>query len=347
MALEETYKGGGTTRSPKSKADERVPMVAVYVRRSKEGDSPALLTELSQVDPAREDLLWLDLTAPSPEEIQTLGQHFPFHHLALEDATKQHQRPKIDSYGDYDFLTFYVLRYQKGAKGLEKPELGLFVGKNYVVTVHKEPLEELEDARQRWNTQQAIHDENGVGFLVYTILDTVVDSYFPIVDALGDEIDEMEDQLFKSFNQSLLQRALLVRKCLLDARRIMSPERDILSLLSRTEQPFFDPAMVFYFTDVYDHLIWVNDAVDLQRDLLASLLEGYQSLVSNSLNQVMKVLTAVAIILMALALLTGIYGMNFAAMPGLDWEGGFGATILAMVVVAVLLTFFFKRKGWL
>lgn len=322
-------------------------MIAGYVRHSKAENGFVPFTGLEQLDLAKEDLIWLDMQDPTLEEIQTLDRRFGFHHLALEDAVKPHQRPKIDSYGDFDFIVFYVLSYARESRSIERLEVDLFVGRNYLVTVHKVALKELDTAWQGWNARQATQGDQGVGFLLYTILDTVVDRYFPMVEDLATEIDEMEGRLFQAFDQTLLQQALSIRRCLLDIRRIVSSERDLVGLLTRSQQPFFEPSLLFYFTDLYDHLIRVNDSVDLQRDLLASLFEGYLSVISNSLNQTMRILTAVSIVLMASSLVTGIYGMNFAEMPGLQWSGGFPAIMLLIAGLSGILLLYFRSRKWL
>lgn len=323
-------------------------MLTIHVRHGAHQDAVQVVNHLpADLDPAQEQLVWLDIEAPTPEEIGALGRTFGFHPLAVEDAFKQHQRPKLDSYGGYDFITFYAVGAVQAAPGLVRRELGMFVGRNYLVTIHTHPVPELLTARERWHTQEAILGEKGVGFLLYCILDTLVDGYFPAVEALGDELDELETELFERGGRGVLQRATSIRRRLLEMRRLVSPERDILGILVRTDQPFFDAALLLYFTDVYDHLIRVNDAVDLQRDLIASLMEGYLSVVSNDLNQIMKVLAAYATILMVLSLVAGIFGMNFTSIPGLEAPWGFTASVASMVVIAAGVAYLFRRNRWL
>ena len=323
------------------------PRFTVHIRHGQQADAVEHVDEIPAIDPSQETLIWLDLQDPNPSDIVELGRRFGFHHLAVEDAIKLHQRPKVDSYQTYEFITFFALSYDNREQGLLKRELGMFAGQNYLITIHRGPMPELVLAREQWHNQEGLQGQKGIGFLLYNLLDTLADGYFPAVEALGDAIDKLEDDLFERGGRDMLQRAIAIRRQLLDARRIVSPERDILNLLVRTEQPFFEPGLLIYFNDVYDHLIRVNDAVDLQRDLLSGLMEAYLSVVSNNLNQVMKVLTACATILMAMALITGVFGMNFQQMPGLDAPWGFAVTMLGTAAIGGLLAALFRRRGWL
>ena len=323
------------------------PRFTVHIRHGERPDAVEIVDHVPAIDPSQEALIWLDMEDPEPPDIVELGRRFSFHPLAVEDAVKQHQRPKVDSYQSYEFITFFALSVDGAGRGIVKRELGMFAGKNYLVTIHRGPMPELVHAREQWHTQEGLQGAKGVGFLLYNVLDTLADGYFPAVEALGDAIEELEADLFEREGRDVLQRAITIRKQLLETRRIVSPERDILNLLVRTEQPFFDPSLLLYFTDVYDHLIRVNDAVDLQRDLLSGLMEAYLSVISNNLNQVMKKLAAYATILMAMALITGIYGMNFQHIPGLDAPWGFAASLVFMGLIGVVLAALFRRRQWL
>ncbi|MSQ28482.1 MAG: magnesium/cobalt transporter CorA, partial [Dehalococcoidia bacterium] len=323
------------------------PRFTIHIRHGERADAVELVDEIPAIDPSQETLIWLDLEDPNPSDLAELGRRFGFHHLAVEDAVKQHQRPKVDSYQGYEYITFFALSYTGPERGLVKRELGMFAGPNYLITIHRGPMPELVLTREQWHNQEGLQGPKGIGFLLYNLLDTLADGYFPAVEALGGAIDELEDDLFERGGRDVLQRSITIRRQLLDARRIVSPERDILNLLVRTEQPFYEPGLLIYFNDVYDHLIRVNDAVDLQRDLLSGLMEAYLSVVSNNLNQVMKVLTAYATILMALALITGVFGMNFQQMPGLDAPWGFAVAMLGMAVVGGLIAALFRKRGWL
>ena len=306
--------------------------------------------ELATLDAGGEELAWVDFRDPEPETIQALGRSLTLHPLALEDALKQRQRPKLDVYRgnghDYDFVTFYGLRFDVPGRQIVEQELSFFIGPSLLVTLHRGPMEEVEEAAARWAALEGPQGP-GPGFLLYTLLDTFVDSYFPVIDSIAEEIDGLEEAIFRGVDTRLLRQVFVLRRALLDARRILTAERDVVGGLTRGDQAFVTPALNFYFMDVYDHLIRVSEAIDMQRDLLSNLLEGYLSMVSNDLNRVMKRLTALATILIVLGLITGVYGMNFAEMPGLDSPAGFWVLMGLMAIVAAGLGLFFKAKDWI
>jgi magnesium transporter len=290
--------------------------------------------------------IWLDLENPSEEEIALLHDEFGFHHLAIEDATRAHERPKIDAYDNYYFLVLYAGFYEPGSNELRLEGLNLFVGPNYLVSVHRGAIRQVEDTRRRWQ-QAASPMGNTVGALLYSLLDAVVDDYFPLLDQLADRVEDLEDTIFNDFKEESIQEIFTLKKDLLRLRRVVAPERDVLNVLLRRELPVFRPDDTIYLQDVYDHIVRVTDSVDTYRDLLSSALDSYLSLQSNRLNQILKVLTIASISLMSAALIAGIYGMNFDYMPELRWRYGYPFALLLMVGVSLGLIAIFKRLKWL
>lgn len=312
--------------------------------------------ELQEVEPdrigellrAREQVIWLDLHDPIPRDFDLLRREFGFHPLALEDAHKRHQRPKIDEYPDFYFLVIYAMAtpHPHDSEPLvHLEEIGIFLGQNYVVTVHSKPVPELEEASRRWReVREAIGAHPGA--LLYAILDSVVDHYFVVVDALAERMDDLEEQIFDHFDARLSQQIFRLRKELIGVRRVLSPEREVINALLRRDLPFLVPEVSVYLQDVYDHILRVTDTVDTYRDLLSGTLDAYLSAVSNNLNQVMKTLTAVATILMSVSFIAAIYGMNFQDMPELNCPWGYPLTLGLMATVAAGLALFFWRKKW-
>lgn len=228
---------------------------------------------------------------------------------------------------------------------LHASEVNIFIGKNYLVTVHSHAVMPLIETRRRWRKQPSMAGNSGM--LLYTILDSIVDDYFPIMDTLEDRIEEVEDKLFLKFDQSLLQSILTLKKDLLALRRVVSPEREAVNMLLRREEPILSPDIYVFMSDVYDHILRVVDMADTYRDLLSSTMDGYLSITSNNLNTVMKVLTGTSIILMSLSLITGIYGMNFVNIPELHLEYGYYMALGFMALLATILFLIFRRIGWL
>ncbi len=321
-------------------------MITVCIDRNgedvRETVSPEGISELV-ADPSA--LLWVDVADPTPDEFDLLAGEFGFHPLAVEDAIRQHQRPKLDEYDGYFFLIFYTLELCDGSP--RGQEIAFFIGKNYVMTVHDGRPPVLEETRQRWQANVAHKENRTVGFLVYTILDAIVDDYFPVIDGVAEQIDALQDEIFAGGEAQTQEEIFRLKRNLLDVRRIVAPERDVMNRLVRRDAPVFDPAVIVYYQDVYDHIMRVTDAVDTYRDVLSSALDANLSMTSYRLNQVVKRLTSWSIILMSVTLIASIYGMNFVNMPELEWTWGYPAALAGMVVLALGLLALFKRIDWL
>lgn len=306
-------------------------------------------TSLEQIHDKQNDpdtIFWLDLVSPSAEEMNEIAQTFHLHPLAVEDSTQEHQRPKIEDYQDFYFVVFYTIAFQHEEQ-LKVEEIDMFLGKNYLITVHETAIPIMNEVELRW-TRNARQLEAGIGILFYSLLDTIVDSYFPVVDQMVDEVDELEESMFEgNVRQNNLTMSLLnLKKRFLAARRIITPERDVLNVLTNRDNPIFDDQVNIYFRDVYDHITRLSDTLDLYRDQISSTMDANLSIVSNDLNKVMRTLTATSIILMCDSLIAGIYGMNFENMPELHWTYGYFYVLAAMAVITALLVAFFKRMNW-
>ena len=302
--------------------------------------------DISEVLPDSKETIWLDIRDPTQQDIQLLRDEFSFHPLAIEDATRTHERPKVDAYDKYYLLVFYAAHYNKESGHLEIEPLNLFVGPNFLVSVHKGAIPQIDQTLARWK-QANSPISSSVGALLYALLDAVVDDYFPLMDDIADKVEDLEDQIFAQFSEEAIQSIFALKKDLLRLRRVVAPERDVLNVLLRRELPVFQPQDVAYLQDVYDHIVRVSDIVDTYRDLLSSALDSFLSLQSNRLNQIVKVLTITSIVLMADALIAGIYGMNFEFMPELQWPFGYPFALGMMVVVSVSLILVFRIKKWL
>lgn len=303
------------------------------------------LSDLRSVLDNKHAVLWLDLQNPSPEDVDLLRREFGFHELALEDAVLPHERPKLDEYDQFYFLVFYSLHLKEGY-GLELNELDLFVGENYLVAVHKTPIPEIDEMLRHWERNEVLLGY-GVGALVHALLDGLVDNYFRVADSVAEQVAELEQKLFEGADQKILQVVFVLKKRLLALRRVLSPERDVLNVLMRRDLPLLDRRTLLYLRDVYDHLARIIDVVDLHSDLLTSVLDVHLSSVSNRLNQVMKTLTSVTIILMTVGMVASIYGMNFRNMPELEWPFGYAWALFMMLTLGVGLYLLLRKKDWI
>jgi magnesium transporter len=300
------------------------------------------------------NVLWVDVSAPTDADWATLTDAFRFHPLALEDARKQNQRAKIDAYDRYLFLT---LRAWVGTRGATDDltdatqEVDIFLGPNYLVTVHAGDCPPVEETRRRWerHPEQLREARDNPAFLLYLLLDAVVDDYFPAMDSLDTEIDALETAIYSPTPDAAvdLAPALALKKRLLLLRQAVSPMRDVVNQLLRVDDAALVPAATrVYLQDVYDHTLRLVEQVDLHRDILGGVIDAMMAQTNNRLNQVMKTLTGISTILMSAALISGIYGMNFKHMPELETRYGYYAALGAMVAVAGGLAVYFRRIKW-
>ncbi len=295
----------------------------------------------------RDQFFWLDLHAPGPEELAKLREIFGFHPLALEDIEHFGQRPKLDDYGDYVFLVFYGAWWHRKDDPDPLREVHLFVSGQYLVTIHREPLPLLDHQREQLDGR-LLHSEQ---FLLYRVLDALVDSFFPLLGDMDDEIDELEAAVIANPTDTQLQRLFSLKRQLVAMRKVISPQRDLFaSGVDRiSELPGFELDERDYFRDIYDHLIRISDLIDSYRDLLSGATDLYLSTVSNRQNDVMKQLTVIATIFLPLGFITGFFGQNFGFMVAhlitpewTFWVIGVGS----IVATCVGLLVFFRRKGW-
>jgi magnesium transporter len=305
-------------------------------------DDPDEINNLCAI-PGR--ILWVDVADPTSHDFDELAKEFGFHPLSIEDCRNEHQRPKIEEYQGYYFIVLYEAELILG-KHLELRELNIFLGKNYLVTVHSQPIQAIGMAERLWREWTDLA-ERGTGLLAYLLIDAIVDNYMPLLDTLSDRMDDLEDQIFVDFKPEALEEIFRIKKDLLFMRRSVTPLRDVFNTLLRREQPIFSRDTYVYFQDVFDHLIRVADTVDALRDMLGATMDAYLSVSGNRMNIVMKRLTSISTILMSVTLISSIYGMNFKYMPELDTRFGYVGALLSMVIVGVSIYWYFRKIKWL
>lgn len=320
-------------------------MFSVILHNAKGDRVDVPIEGLSDLVHAEKVVTWVDVTDASPAEVTLIGKEFGFHPLAIEDTISDEMRPKIDQYDGYQFIVFYGLTAENG--DCRSHIVDIFVGDCYMVTFHDSGLPVIAETAERWRVNVAAMENKGPGFLLYSLLDALVDGYFPALDAIADQAEELEEAVLRG-GQPLAQAAILrLRRDLLMIRRVAGPERDIMNVLVRRDPPLFGEKEVVYFQDIYDHLLRITDTVDIYRDMLSSVLDANLSMVSYTLNVVVKRLTSSSIILMSITLVAGIYGMNFVYMPELDWRFGYPFAIGLMTVIAAVEIALFRRIDWL
>jgi magnesium transporter len=289
--------------------------------------------------------VWVGLHEPGAEVLQSLQQQFGLHELAVEDAFRAHQRPKVDVYGESLFLVLRTAQFVDGE--IQFGETHIFAGKGYVISVRHGASFPYTSVRERCESMPKLL-VNGEDFVLYAIMDFVVDNYIPIVDAIEDQVDEIDETAHAGpLAEAAIERISTLRRDLIRLRRTTAPMLDVCSRLQRFEVPFIDAEMRPYYSDVYDHVVHVNESIDILREMLASAFETHLLLASNRQNEVARKLAGWAAIFAVPTAIAGIYGMNFEHMPELKQAWGYPAVLLVITAVCVGLYVKFKRTGWL
>jgi len=296
-----------------------------------------------------DSISWIDVQGLGNEAVlQRLGKVFGLHPLLLEDVVNVPQRPKVEQYPDQLLIIARMVLAQES--GFTAEQVGLIVGKNYLLTVQEEPnMDCFDRVRKRINSHQPLRKQ-GADYLACALFDAIIDGFYPVLESYGERLEALEDQVVISPTRQTLQEIHDVRRELLLLRRAIWPQRDALNILIRDGQQ--ESEVRFYLRDVYDHTVEIIDMVETYRELAAGLMDVYLSSVSNRMNEVMKFLTIISTIFIPLTFIVGIYGMNFNVdkspynMPELNWYWGYPLVMLLMLGIAGVLILYFWRKGW-
>jgi magnesium transporter len=287
-------------------------------------------------------IVWLDLSAPTADDLSWLARAYNFHPLALEDCRHFDQRAKVEPYDGYLFISVDAVTRANG--DMLAQELEVFLGADYLITVHREPIAALDEMRVRCVSDSRT-GKYRADMLFYQIVDHMVDAIFPLIDEMDDEIDDLEDEILAKPTQASLQRLFELKRQLVFLRKIVGPMRDAMDVLADTRYEFIDPRTALYYRDTYDHLVRIYDLIEISRDLLGNALDAYLSSVSNRLNEVMKRLTLLTTIFMPISFLVGFGGMNFVQIP-FDNPVAFGIMLALLIVVPTGMLIWFWRSKW-
>ncbi|NIH83263.1 magnesium transporter CorA family protein [Amycolatopsis granulosa] len=296
-------------------------------------------------DPAT--VVWLDLAKPTAADLTTISDELGLHRLAVEDAVSEHQRPKLDRYSSHSFLTAYAVRLDTGTGALSESELAAFITDRALVTVRKDDRFDIEEVVRRWDGSDDLA-KSGAGFLVHGLLDYIVDTHFDAVQAMDDQIEELEDGVFADHvdHTGMQRRSLRLRKSLVSLRRFVLPMREVVNSLMRRDHHLVDEALMPYFQDVYDHVLRASEWTESLRDLVTTIRETQLSLQGNRLNMIMKKVTSWAAIIAVPTAITGFYGQN-VPYPGFGQPWGFWLSTAVIVVLSGALYVMFRRRDWL
>jgi magnesium transporter len=328
----------------------RLPTVASKVRVTVLRDRSVVQGEAELIADWTEDsqdCIWIDITAPTKEDVEPLLEEwFRFHELAAEDTMSANTLPKYDSFPRYDFFIFRTIALNIEEHGVDSEKLSCFLGRNFLFTIHKNPLSAVDAIWSRL-PQDARLLQSGVDFVLYSVLDFLVDQHFPLIDQIESRLDEIHELIFSDPTQRLLDELLDFKRDLNILRRQSLPQRDLLNQISRGEAKFIKPEHLIYFRDLYDHMYRVGEFVADEREIATSTMEAYLSVIANRTNDIMKVLTVFSSIMLPINFIAGIYGMNFDNMPELRWKYGYVWAMGVMSVVAIIMLTWFWKEGWI
>ncbi|HUV15861.1 MAG TPA: magnesium/cobalt transporter CorA [Pelolinea sp.] len=322
---------------------------------AKNGKAMAESASLEEVNSALEktdSLIWVDLDNESNEESRRiLTDIFKFHPLSIDDALVEMHVPKVDDWGNYLYMALVAVDSAQPLEDIDKSiELDIFIGKNYIVTYHPEEIRSVNLVWANINRDER-RLQRGSNFLVYQIIDELANEYMSMIDHLDMKVEEIEDIVMDKPDKKLLEDIFSIKRSLLNLRRIVAPEREVLNKLSRGDFEVVDLKDRMYYRDVYDHLVRIHDITESLRDLVSGALDTYLSVVNNRLNDIMKTLTIITTLFMPLSFLTGFFGMNFFAASNLlnQWTGVTSFVVIMAVMIGLPLGMFLwmRRRDWM
>ncbi len=341
--------------------DALKPLIEIYsynqteIKESKGEDMAVVLDQMKACD---QHTHWVLVKGLGDQNlIEQIGTKLEINRLVLEDIAHTQQRPKFDEYETYVFLTSRLLHYHK-EEAIENYQLSVLVKENIIISFQETHEEYFEGVKKRLAAGKGFIRTGGSGYLAYALTDTVIDRYFDLLNKVGDSLDLLEDRLYQEPDRTIMYESQQIKRGMILLRRAVWPERDKINDMIRTENPLITQTDKLYLRDAYDHCIQVIDLIESNKEITSSIVDMYLSLISNRMNEIMKVLTIISSIFIPLTFIAGIYGMNFARvdpvtnkvmpnnLPELYQPHGYLYALLVMLVIAVVQFVFFWRKGW-
>lgn len=357
-------------RRPKAaKALNQVPGTVTYIGRKESTETTIEVIDYNKTSYERcfsknpEDafnfenelkITWINVDGLSnTKEIEKLGKYYDLHPLILEDIVNTNQRPKVDEFDDYFFLVVKMLYFpkdtaEKNNGSLINEHISMVVGKDYVLTFQEADGDVFEGIRDRLANAKGRIRNHGTDYLLFSLLDAIIDQYFEVIDSIGDKIETLEDELFQvQPSDDITFEIQELKRTILRIRRAVFPLREVLSRLEKLDSPLIEHKTRNYFRDLYDHIIQVSENIDIYREMTWGLMDMYMTTISNKMNEVMKVLTIIATIFIPLTFIAGVYGMNFEFMPELQWEYSYFVLLGFMLIIFLFMLYYFRKKKWI
>jgi len=337
------------------------PIIMVYSYNEKElvtSEGKSMQVILSQFKKCDAHAHWIQIKGLGDLKLmEDIGEYLGINPLVLEDIVNTHQRPKFDEYDDYVFSTSRIINFNKDHE-LVNCQFSALIKENILVSFEETHDEYFEAVKARLKAGKGAIRTAGPGYMCYALIDTILDNYFVLLGKAGDMLDEIEDHLYTSPDKSVMYNSQAMKRILIIMRRATWPERDKINDMIRTESPLISPEVKLYLRDAYDHCIQIMDLVESYKEITSSIIDLYLSMVSNRMNEIMKVLTIISVIFIPLTFVAGIYGMNFSRvdpvtnkvmpgnMPELYSPHGYEYALLGMFIIALIQVAVFWKKGW-
>jgi magnesium transporter len=295
----------------------------------------------------KNSITWLNLEGRYKEEVETLSQHFDIHPLIQEDIMSYGQRPKIDEVRKILFVLINMLFYHNHTHTIEQEQIGIVLGKQYVISFQEDAKRDVFDPlREKLKSPNSKVRQYPEDYLLYCMIDLIVDSYFSVIESIGNSIEIAEDELLNNGNKKAFQKITLIRKNLIIMKRNTTPVRDLVAAIIRSDNDLLEDNTTKYYKDVYDHIIQANDLVDNYREIVNALQDMYFNNMNLKMNEVMKTLAILTTIMAPATVIGGIFGMNFEIIPYSHNRWGFYGTVLVMIAIPLFMMVWFGKRGW-
>jgi len=312
--------------------------VFYFDRRLRKADKSRIRVLLRQ-----KKKIWVDMTDPSHQEVALIKDMFSIHPITSEDILTHNTRAKIEEFDTYLFVVLYGIYKHKN---IRLRELDFILGKNFLVTAHKQKVEGIERLKAEEKRLEPLF-KCGMDFLMHSLVDLEVDNFIPVLELFDNVIDNLEDRIIKRPDPKILEKILDLKRRINRVKKVVIPQQEKISSLAKSKYSLISPECQTYFRDVHDHFYTVTDMIEDHKETLSGVFDAYMSSVSNVTNEVMKVLSVMATIMLPLTVISGIYGMNFVFLPMSKDPSGFWVIIILMLLIIVLMLGFFKKRGWL
>ena len=286
---------------------------------------------------------WIDISDPSQNEVALMKELFALHPITAEDILTTNTRAKIEQFEDYLFVVLYGIYKHKN---IRLREMDFVLGKNFLVTAHKQTIEGFDKFKRDERKMEQLLKQ-GMDFFMHNLIDIEVDNFLPVLELFDEVIDKIEDTIIANPNKRTMEKILDLKRRMSKIKKIIIPQQEKISFLAKNKYSLISPSCQTYFRDVHDHFYTVTDMIEDYREALSSSFDAYMSSISNDMNQVMKVLSVMATIMLPLTVISGVYGMNFLVIPGARDPAGFWYVIGLMVILIVVMLGLFKKKGWM